>query len=176
MSVIDVYKHQWHVTAAVAKLRSLGYPVVLDLVGSSLPRSLVRLTEAIAQVDPTGTFIRYRGPVAHEELSLLYRQCDVNVFASSCENMPNILIEAMASGLPIACSNRGPMSEVLRDAGVYFDPENPDEISSAIKALIDSPDVRAANAKKAFAYAQEYSWERCAEMTFAYLRDVATRD
>lgn len=89
--------------------------------------------------------------------------------------MPNILIEAMASGLPIACSNRGPMSEVLRDAGVYFDPERPDEISAAIKKLIDSPDLRAAHAEKAFVYAQEYSWERCAEMTFAYVRDIAAR-
>ena len=46
------------------------------------------------------------------------------VFASSCENMPNTLVEAMASGLPIACSDRGPMPEILRDGGTYFDPEN----------------------------------------------------
>ena len=35
--------------------------------------------------------------------------------------MPNTLVEAMASGLPIACSDRGPMPEVLGDGGVLFD-------------------------------------------------------
>jgi len=45
----------------------------------------------------------------------------------------NILVEAMASGLPIACSNRGPMPEVLGDAGVYFDPEDPHDIARALR-------------------------------------------
>jgi glycosyltransferase involved in cell wall biosynthesis len=51
--------------------------------------------------------------------------------------MPNILLEAMAAGLPIACSNRGPMPEVLGTAGLYFNPENPAEIACAIRTVID---------------------------------------
>ena len=42
---------------------------------------------------------------------------NIFIFASSCENMPITLIEGMASGLPIACSDRGPMPEVLQDGG-----------------------------------------------------------
>ena len=51
------------------------------------------------------------------------REAELFVFASSCENLPNILIEGMAAGLPIACSRRPPMPEVLGDAGESFDPE-----------------------------------------------------
>ena len=52
----------------------------------------------------------------------------MGIFASSCESSSCVLIENMASGLPIACSNRGPMPEVLKDGGVYFDPEKPIDI------------------------------------------------
>ena len=57
--------------------------------------------------------------------------------------MPNILLEGMESGLPIACSNRNPMPEALGDAGVYFDPEIVDDIARALRELIDSHTLRA---------------------------------
>ena len=66
--------------------------------------------------------------IPYHELHSEYKDADLGVFASSCENLPIILIEKMASGLPIACSNKGPMPEVLGSAGVYFDPENSYEI------------------------------------------------
>ena len=95
------------------------------------------------------------------------------VFASSYENMPNILLEGMAAGLPIACSSLGPMPEVLGDAGVYFHPEDPDDIARALNELIDSPDLRAQLARAAFDRAQKYSWKRCANETFDFLAEIA---
>ena len=87
--------------------------------------------------------------------------------------MPNILLEAMASGLPIACSNRGPMPEVLGEAGVYFDPENAGSIASAILELIRSRDLRQRLAAAAFERARHYSWARCASETFDFLARAA---
>ena len=81
------------------------------------------------------------GFVPHDDLPSLLAGADLFVFASSCENMPNTLVEAMAIGLPIACSDRGPMPEVLRDGGVYFDPENPESIAAAIETLIRDPEA-----------------------------------
>jgi nucleoside-diphosphate-sugar epimerase len=75
----------------------------------------------------------------------------------------------MASGLPIACSNRGPMPEVLRDAGVYFDPEKPTEIAEAIRKLIEYPALRTEKAEAAFERARAFTWERCADETFGFL-------
>ncbi len=83
--------------------------------------------------------------------------------------MPNILLEGMAAGLPIACSDRGPMPEVLGDAGVYFNPEDPASIAKAIRHLIESPELREQKAQAAFQRAQQYSWARCAEETFGFL-------
>lgn len=168
VSTIDVYKHQWNVVEAVAELRAKGYPLVLDLVGHANKRATKRLGSTLDRLDAHG-YCKYRGSVTHAELQRIYRESDLKVFASSCENMPIILLEAMAAGLPIACSRRGPMPAMLGDAGAYFDPDVPTEIAAALTQLIDSPELRTKNAAAAFARAHHYSWVRCANDTFAFL-------
>jgi glycosyltransferase involved in cell wall biosynthesis len=86
--------------------------------------------------------------------------------------MPNILLETMAAGIPVASSNRGPMPEILGDAGAYFNPENPHDISATLERLIDNSGLRAALADKSHAAARQYSWETCADQTFTFLADV----
>ncbi|MBA2527333.1 MAG: glycosyltransferase family 4 protein [Pyrinomonadaceae bacterium] len=173
VSTVDVYKHQWHVVEAVARLRKEGVPLALDLVGPVYQPALRRLRKVITRVDLGEGFIRYRGPVPYSELVSYYHRADGFAFASSCENMPNILLEAMASALPIACSDRGPMPEMLGDAGAYFNPEQPGEIAKALRSLIEDPALREHHVWSAHNRAQSYSWERCARETFSYLAEVA---
>ncbi len=175
VSIVNVYKHQWHVAEAVARLRAAGMPVTLDLVGPAYPPALARLRRTLARLGPVAECIRYHGAVEHAELPAFYAAADLCLFASSCENMPNILLEGMTSGLPIACSNRGPMPEVLGSTGLYFDPEDPDDIARAVRTLIESAELRATVARDSFARAQGYSWERCASETFGFLAQVARR-
>jgi glycosyltransferase involved in cell wall biosynthesis len=173
VSTVDMYKHQWLVAEAVSQLRASGLPVVLDLVGSAYPPALKRLGDTLKRVDPKGEYVRYLGAISHSELHVRYAEANLCIFASSCENMPNILLEGMASGLPIACSDRGPMPEVLGDAGIYFDPENPQDIARALREMIDSPELRAMKASASFRRVQVYSWQRCANETFGFLAEVA---
>jgi len=172
VSIIDQYKHQWHVVEAVAALRKQGFPIVLDLVGPAYPPALKRLDQTIDHLDFERRWVHYHGAIPFNELHLRYAQADLGLFASSCENMPNILLETMASGLPIACSNRGPMPEVLGQAGVFFNPEQPEDIALALRKLIESPQTRAKLADASYARVQEYSWLRCASETFRYLVGV----
>ena len=169
VSIVDMYKHQDKVAAAVARLKSEGHPIVLDLVGPAYRRALRVLDATLAKLDPGHDVIRYHGAIDHSELPHRYSESDLFIFASSCENLPNILIEAMASGLPIACSDRGPMPEVLRDAGCYFDPEDSDSIYRALRQMYLDRDVRCRSAKRAFEYAQRYTWEACADRTLAFI-------
>jgi glycosyltransferase involved in cell wall biosynthesis len=94
---------------------------------------------------------------------------DLFVFASSCENLPVTLLEAMAVGLPIACSNRGPMPEVLEDGGVYFDPENAVSIANAVEQIIVDSTLRTRIATKAKSLSEQYSWARCADETWKFI-------
>ena len=175
VSIINLYKHQWHVAEAVARLRSEGLPVTLDLVGPAYRPALARLNETLRRLDPGAQYIRYRGAVERAALPAQYADADLCLFASSCENMPNILLEGMASGLPVACSRCGPMPEVLGPTGVYFDPEDPLDIATAVRALVQSAELRGKLASQSFARAQGFSWERCANETFEFLAQVARR-
>lgn len=174
VSIIDMYKHQWQVAEAVGQLRRSGMPVILDLVGPAYPPALKRLRKTLDRIDPIGKFVRYSGAVPYGELNVRYAQADLCLFASSCETFGQILTEAMSAGLPIACSNRSAMPELLGDAGVYFDPENPQDIARALQILIDSPELRTEKARASFEAAQAYSWARCAKETFGFLADVTS--
>jgi glycosyltransferase involved in cell wall biosynthesis len=173
VSTIDVYKHPWNVAEAVAELRREGCPVVLDLVGSAYPDALSRLEKSIRRLDPAGDFIRYHGAALYDEIFRFYHEADAFIFASTCETFGQVLLEAMASGLPIACSDRRPMVDFLGNAGVYFDPENPREIAKSLRQLIDQTALRDRIAHRAFERAKEYSWERCAHETFSFLEQIA---
>ena len=173
VSTVDKYKHQWHVATAIAQLRAAGLPVTLTMVGHANPQAQAQLQSTLDGIEGAREYIRYLGPIPYERLQEQYHGADAKVFASSCENMPNILVEAMSAGLPIACSSKGPMPEVLGDAGVYFDPEQPAEIARAVRSLIESPQLRASLAQSAFERARQYSWDRCARETFAFLASCA---
>ena len=173
VSIVDMYKHQWHVAEAVALLRSEGLPVELEMVGPFYPPAMNRLNRALRRLDPSATYLKYVGEVPHEEMHLRYVRSDLALFASSCETFGQIVTEAMSAGLPIACSNRSAMPELLRDSAVYFDPEDPRSIAEALRLLIASPELRWEKACAAFDRVQAYSWTRCANETFAILGHLA---
>ena len=169
------YKHQWHVVEAVALLRQRGYDLRLDLVGGGEGNAQSRLETTIARCDPKREFVTQHGFVPQNTLPQFLSAAQIFIFASSCENMPNTLVEAMAAGLPIACSDRGPMPEVLDNGGVYFDPENPESIAAAIADLVADPEKQARLASNSRRLANQYSWKRCADETLSFIAQTFTK-
>ncbi len=164
-----MYKHQWQVVRAIAKLRQLGYNITLDLIGGGAGKAQMLLDAVVMECDPDAVFIKQRGKIGHAELPDTLREAHLFVFASSCENLPVTLLEGMATGLPIACSQRGPMREVLQDGGVYFDPENVSSIIGAIEKLVTEPLHRKKMSLRAKAIAEDYTWSRCSSETWQFL-------
>ena len=174
VSIIDQYKHQWHVVEAVAKVRrSSGLDLQLDLIGPSSASALTKLRASFLQNDLQNEWAHYRGAVDYQELDSLYAKAHVGIFASSCENMPNILLEMMGAGLPVLSSDRGPMPEILGDAGLYFDPENPESLATVLLEFLHSNEKIKTFGHAAHQKAKVYSWERCADDTLGFLRHVA---
>ena len=163
------YKHQWHVVRAIKSLRDQGLPITLTLVGGGSGYSQSRLDKEIAFSDPTGIFVTQYSFIHIDNIPTVLSESDLFIFASSCENMPVTLIEGMASGLPIACSNRGPMPEVLGEGGVYFDPENPDSIADSILRLAQSHSLRREGIKISQQISDQYLWTINSKKTFSFL-------
>jgi glycosyltransferase involved in cell wall biosynthesis len=174
-SIIDLYKHQWEVVEAALRLREEGLNVAVDFAGPAYPPAMRKVEAVLARHPDVRDAVTFLGPVTHGQLPVLYANADAFVFASTCENMPNILIEAMAAGLPIACSKSAPMPDILQDGGVYFDAEDATSIADALRSLEADPKLRAAKAERAFALAAAFSWNRCAADTFSLLAAVARR-
>jgi glycosyltransferase involved in cell wall biosynthesis len=172
VSSIEPYKHQDKVIEAVSILRSKNIPVFLHLVGAASDKGLARINSIINTFDPLNEWVNYNGEVLFKDLHKEYADSDLGIFASSCENMPNILLEMMASGLPVACSNLGPMPEILKDSGLYFNPEDVDETALTLLEFINSKRVRSIKAKKSYLLSQKYTWKKCSEDTLDFLEDA----
>jgi len=168
VSRIDVYKHQRSVAKAVFRLNEEGIKVRLTLVGPSYKKYLAELSKDIEIYNSSSKCIEYIGPDKYENIDQYYLTADGFIFASSCENQPIILLEAMSFGLPIASSSLGPMPEVLGENAVYF---NPYDFKSTKKAILDLVTINNLDPKK---YNLKYSWSMCANDTFSYLSKIGS--
>jgi glycosyltransferase involved in cell wall biosynthesis len=166
------YKHQLEVLEAVSFLRQKGWLIKLQIVGASFGDYGKKITQCIRDLDPEKEFLHDLGQVDFENLHEIYKQADAFIFASSCENLPNILIEAMASGLPTLCSHFGPMPEILGEAGEYFNPEAPQSLVKSIESLASKKERRLQMAWQGYEKAQNYSWVTCAQETFKFIEQV----
>lgn len=171
VSTLYLFKYQWNVVAAVAALRKeLALDVQVDFVGGGEPRARAKLLRSIEEHNAVEwAAIREVSPA---DMPAVYHEADLFVFPSADEAWPITLGEAMASGLPIACSNRMAMPDILRDAGVYFDPENQAEVTHALRCLLTSPELRQRCSGNARQYAAEYTWDRSAAALVSFLRRV----
>lgn len=170
-SRLEPYKHQVEVIAAVASLRSEFPALCLDLCGPANPAYGMLVAATMAKHDPAGQFVRYLGEVPLVKLPDLHERSHLMVFASSCENLPNTLIEAMSFGIPIVSADRPPMPEVAQDACLYFDPTDSQAIASAIRQTLANWPASLARAQTGLQLAAAYSWDHCADLTFRFLMD-----
>jgi glycosyltransferase involved in cell wall biosynthesis len=122
---------------------------------------------------PAGDRIRLLGAVSAGPLGALYRRATAFVFPSRCENCPNILLEAMAYGLPIACADVPPMRELAADTALYFEPRDPAGMGLAIRSLLEDPPMATRLGDAARTRAEQYTWEIAARSTHAVLDSVA---
>jgi glycosyltransferase involved in cell wall biosynthesis len=133
---------------------------------------LVKLRRKLSIVDPDSSWARYHGVVKYEELPAIYKNYDFAIFASSCENLPNIVLETMASGLPLLSSDIGPMPDIIKDGGIYFNPVSIEDIKEKLLEGINNPTRLLNKAIIAKQIALNYSWENTAKETIAYLTEI----
>lgn len=119
-----------------------------------------------------GDAVRFLGPVTERDLPALYTAATLFVFPSLYEGFGLPVLEAMACGTPVACSNTPSLKEVAGAAALYFDPFSVTEIRDAIIELSEDGRQRARRAEQGLARARRYSWQATAAATLRCYREL----
>lgn len=101
--------------------------------------------------------------IEHDALPDIYRGALAYVFPSLRETFGLTVLEAMASGLPVACGRWGPLPEVAGDAAYYFDPLRVDSMAEAIAAVATDESIRREYSNRGLEHVRHFTWERAAE-------------
>lgn len=114
---------------------------------------------------PEGECVHLTGHVSDDELVGLYRGAECFLFPSRYEGFGFPPLEAMACGVPTVSSDRASLPEVVGDAGVLVDPDDPAAMAEAVEALLSSRALRDETVARGRERAGKFTWARCAEQT-----------
>jgi glycosyltransferase involved in cell wall biosynthesis len=174
---ISPHKNLPGLLRAMVRLREK-QPVHLAIVGDHAGDSfygcypeLVELRGRLG-LEPHVTFT---GFVPDEDLALLYNAATVLTMPSFDEGFGLPAVEAMASGLPVAASSRGSLSEVLGPAAVFFDPRDDAEMAAALLRVVDDPALRRELTAEGLRRARLFTWSAAARDTVRLFEDMAAR-
>lgn len=160
VSTIQPRKNVIKLVQAFRLLKEEGYKgklVIAGKVGWMAEESL-----SVIKNSPDHKDIVMTGYISDEVRQALHRYSDVHVLPSLYEGFGVSVLEAMASGVPVAASNNSSLPEVVGKAGLLFNPIDPADIARAVWELKKN---RSSWVKKSLAQAKKFSWEKCAKET-----------
>jgi alpha-1,3-rhamnosyl/mannosyltransferase len=111
------------------------------------------------------------GYVDDKTLACLYTGAVGFIYPSLYEGFGLPVLEAMACGCPVICSNAASLPEVAGDAALYIDPSDPDALQLAMDQIISNPDLRQDLRERGLVQASRFSWKNTAEITLRVFHD-----
>ncbi len=121
---------------------------------------------------PVASDIFITGYFPHEHFPELYRNADACIFPSVTEGVGLSVLEAMASGLPVACSGAGGLPEIAGDNALFFDSDNISDFSAKIEQVVTDKELRQKLIKGGIEWSKQYSWENTARETEKILKTI----
>ncbi|MDZ8118712.1 glycosyltransferase family 4 protein [Pontiella agarivorans] len=124
-----------------------------------------------AAESPVKDDILFPGYVSVKSLALLYSACDLMVFPSLFEGFGLPIIEALACGAPVICSNTSSMKEIAKDRIPTFDPMSSESIFQALESALAKGPAEQERAE-GMAYAATFDWRTTAERVMSIYGSV----
>jgi glycosyltransferase involved in cell wall biosynthesis len=140
----NFWKHKNHemLLTAFGMACHRGLPSDIKLICTGAPGERQAWLKRASEAMNLGGRIVFPGYLPNAELAALMSTCIGVVFPSLYEGFGLPVIEAMAAGVPVACSNSTSLPEVAAGAALLFDPRVPDEIAGAMIALVGDAGLR----------------------------------
>jgi len=158
VSPLFLYKNHLSVVKAYSRLKKKYNNLDIKFIGNY--KHNLKLYNKIITSNPLINESHFTGEVNRKTLIKILTESDIFVFASSTETFGISLLEAMAIGMPIICSNKSSLPEILHDGGLYFNPKNDLELSNQIELLITNKKLRKKKSKQARKIALKFSWDK----------------
>jgi glycosyltransferase involved in cell wall biosynthesis len=174
LSVGDIQPRKNHIglIRAFAKLVKAKPQLKHKLVLVGKPTWFTAKVEQAAVESGVRDRIRFMGFVADAELLHLYNACDVFVFPSFYEGFGLPVLEAMACGRAVVCSDASALPEVVDGAAILFDPYAVDQMVRAISDILVDGELRARMERLGLQRAAHFSWQKTAERTLNVFHEV----
>jgi len=171
VSTVHPHKNWPRLLAALKLIHQRGRP--LRLVVCGLPGK--SWDEVRSQIDQDGLaeYVTMLGWQPRRTLIALFRFAEALVFPSTFEGFGMPVLEAMAAGTPVACSDIPPLREVADGCATFFDPLSTDSIATAVENVLTDVDERTKLSEKGLKRASASTWERAAEQTLEALLEAA---
>ena len=165
-------KNQIGLIAAYAKLMTQRPALKHHLVLAGKETWFAPKVQEAAQASGFADRIHFTGFVTDQELLELYNSCECFVFPSFYEGFGLPILEAMACGRAVACSNTSAMPEVADGAGLLFDPHDIDDMKRCMEDILVDPELRARKERLGVQRAAYFSWQKSARTTLDVYREV----
>lgn len=117
-------------------------------------------------------WLLYLGYLSSDDLPLLFAGARTFLFPSLYEGFGLPVLEAMASGVPVVCSNAASLPEVLGDSGLMCDAMDVEGLNRAIVQSLEDENWRTRSITAGLAKANTFSWARCAQETIKAYQQV----
>ncbi len=154
-----------HVTAmrALARLKAAGFPHRLVVVGGEgwLFAPIRRQVETLGVEGD----VHFTGHVPFADLVALYSGAGCVLLPSLYEGFGFPVLEAMACGAPVVCSNVSSLPEVAGATALLVAPTDDEALAASVARLLTEPDLRQTLRTQGLAWAQHFRWPRCAAET-----------
>ena len=131
-----------------------------------------RYPQVKAHAAALGKQVRFLGPIPQADQPGLYAAATIFAFPSLYEGFGLPVIEAMACGTAVACSNRSSLPEVAGSAAVLFDPREVNEMVEAISYLLMDESLRANLREQGLTQAAKFTWKQTARQTLDLYRMI----
>jgi glycosyltransferase involved in cell wall biosynthesis len=172
-----IYKNQWNVIAAIAEIRKrYQINIKLKIVGGGSGLALKKMNRSKLKYDNNNKFVKLFEFSNKNKIKTYYQNSHIFIFASSAEAFGITLLEAMSVGIPIACSNKSSMPEIIKNNTIYFNPENVEEIILAIIKILTNDQLRNKIAIGAKIRSKHYTWKKSARLTWQILNKFSKSD
>lgn len=175
LAVGDIYvqKNLHTLMQAIALVRRQMPGVQLKVAGRRLDEHYSAEVEALVSELGIADNIEFLGSRTSAEVADLYRRCRLFVFPSVEESFGMPVLEALASGCTVACSNAAAMPEVAGDAVQYFSPHDPEQMAQVILALYADTERQRQLGVAGVERARQFTWENAACQTAQLIKIAA---